>query len=906
MSNFVNVFIKDHKEYFLRNKNIIENNKWNNIESYKDKLESFSELILSVKDSKTKDKDKQIKEIEKDIKSFLTISAKNKKSLFEQENKLTTSILGRLTDFINEASEDRHLKKTQDFIDFTVDIINTHIKKCNEYLRYNQEVINKEDLTEDEIEFNDLEIVFQDDIFNKKISIQATLSKLNINNTSDNLQIKFFKDQKATIPMIGVFKNNQNYPEIRDITRALNLPTSTKDTSFYIHKNTKEIPNWNHKKHYWEQDRDVLDFWWNEYLKISQGVIIDGYHIHPWLYFHLNFFKTAIPIDGKIPIINPPLRDNELYFSELLKAREIKKNVGILIYGSRRISKSTNIASIADWKRITLENAVCTISSGSDSDIIDLGNKIKESMSNMVTAFNVPIQKQEWSSGDVDIGIKDGNILIQQSKYKIKNLEAGAAKKSQTTAGGASDFFVIEEIGKVPWEKAYLAAQPSFETPEGYRTIPLLIGTSGESSLSKDSLKAVSNPSSMKLMEMDWDLLEKYIPQEAITWERTTFASFMPAQMAYKTGFKRIKMGLGEYLGINSQELNKIEILKTDWINNTKVLLEDRARLKGDSLKLQQEIVQYPIRPSDCFLSSEKNIFHYEEAVRRREYLEQTGEWDRRFDLYRDNDGKIKKKPSNKPLAEYPHKGGNIDAPFLIFEDFPEEKQSLYTYIAGGDFYKQENSDTDSVGTIYIYKYDILGDKWAYRLVASYASRPDTFNEFYKNSLMLLEAYNAVFFPENEDLGGFQSFLEKQHLEDYYLMPHIDFNSTLEFSVNGRRRYGWTPAQSKRKLLNMYANYTKEDVKIINEEGVEIIMERIHTINDIYLLDEIINYNKDANVDRITASMGAIGFIHYLEKNFIHPKRFISQKNIEKKITERERNPYSSNTVRQKNPYSRR
>ena len=82
-------------------------------------------------------------------------------------------------------------------------------------------------------------------------------------------------------------------------------------------------------------------------------------------------------------------------------------------------------------------------------------------------------------------------------------------------------------------------------------------------------------------------------------------------------------------------------------------------------------------------------------------------------------------------------------------------------------------------------------------------------------------------------------------------------------------------------------------------------MERIHTINDIYLLDEIINYNKDGNFDRITASLGAIGWLHYLEKNYIHPKRFISQKAIEKKVVERERNPYSSNGIRKKNPFSR-
>jgi hypothetical protein len=905
MSEYVNKFISQHSEYFQRNKKQIESNRWNDLKNYEDTLDKFTNQILDLKETENSaQKIKKQKELEKEVRAFVESSKRAKDSLFKSENKLTNSVLGRLASFIKDAESDRHLPKTQKFIDETVEIIEIHLKKCKDYLNYTSENLG-EIKTEDEIEVNQIEVDFQDTVFNERIKIENILSSLNINNSSDTLQISFFKNQKANLPMVAVFMDNQNYPDIARITKNLNLPTTTKDTSFFIHKKKEDIPIWNYRKNYWEQDKNVLDFWWTEWLKISNGIIIDNYKIHPWLYFHLNFFKTAIPSGGKILTINPPLRDNELYISELIKEAEAIKDIGILIYGSRRISKSTWVSSIAEWKVLTMKSASSNISSGSEADILDLGNKIKESMSNMVTAFGVPIQKQDWSAGIVEMGLKDGNTLIKQSNHKLTNLEKGVKSASQKLAGGNCDVFIIEEIGKTDWEKSYLAAQPAFETPEGYRTICILIGTSGEASLSKDSLKAVSDPSSLKLMEMNWDLLEKYIPSEAITWKKMKFASFVPAQMAYKTGLRKIEMGLGEYLGIDSKKLNEIKIQKTDWVHNKKVLEERRAKVKGDLLKLQQEIVQYPMCPSDCFLSSEKNIFNYEEATRRKEYLLQTGEWDRRFELYRDYDGKIKKKPSNKPLAEYPHKG-NIDAPFLLFEDFPEEKQPLYTYIAGGDFFKQESSDTDSVGTIYIYKYDILGDKWAYRLVASYSSRPDTFNEFNKNCLMLLEAYNAVLFPENEDVAVFQSYLQKLHLEDYYLMPHIDFNSNLEFSVNGNRKIGWTPSQSKRKLMNMFANYTKENVKVINEIGEESIVERIHTINDIYLLTELINYNKDGNFDRITASLGAIGFLHYLEKNYIHPKRFISQKNIEKKVVERERNPYSLNGIRKKNPFSRR
>ena len=340
MSEYVDKFISQHQEYFQRNRSQIETNKWDNLKNYEDTLDKFTNQILDLKETDdSAQKTKKQKELEKEVRSFVESSKKAKDSLFKSENKLTNSVLGRLSAFITDASSDRHLPKTQKFIDSTVEIIELHLKKCKDYLNYTAEKIGEKEIeTDDEIEFNQIEVDFQDTVFNERIKIENILSSLNINNSSDNLQIKFYKNQQATIPMIGVFMNNQNYPEIRDITRALSLPKTTTDTDFFIHK--KKVPDWNHKKHYWEQDRPVLDFWWNEYLKITNGVTIDDYHIHPWLYFHLNFFKTAIPVDGKVPIINPPLRDNELYFSELIKAREVLKNVGILIYGSRRISKA--------------------------------------------------------------------------------------------------------------------------------------------------------------------------------------------------------------------------------------------------------------------------------------------------------------------------------------------------------------------------------------------------------------------------------------------------------------------------------------------------------------------------------------------------------------------------------------
>lgn len=910
MSQFVNSFIKDHREYFARNKKIIEENRWNDIEEYNNRIASFSEQLLSVQNSKDKDKAKKLKEIESNIKDFLSTTAKNKKSLFEQENKLTNSILGRLSAFISEASGDRNLTQTQEFIDETVKIIQIHLKKCNTYLKYSSDALSKEASTEEEINYNDSEIVFQDDVFNKKISIQNTLSNLNLENSTDNLKIKFFKDQKASLLMKEpVCINNM---DIRMATNNLNVTWDVFSSTEML-KNMKpsDIPVWNNKKHYFEQNSIVLSFWASELHKITRGLTINGYFIHPWLYWHLNLFKTPIPqADGTEPTINPYLRDNELFFCQNLHRAEEAGDKGMLLYGTRRFTKSVILASYVQWKAYTKFNSVATVTGGSEGDLTDLTSKIRTSMLYMPPALKLETIKQEWDGGDTLLGLKeDASTPLVHSIIKVKNLSAGAKTATQKTAGGAPSAFVNDEIGKYAFLKSYLAAIPSFETPFGFKTVPLLAGTAGEADMSADAMTVLSQPEKYSLLAMDWDMLRDWVDPEYISWKPSKFSLFLPAQMAYKKGFVKIEKPLGDFLKLeNPEELNKNSIQITDWKGNLEKILAWRKEAEGDTLLLQQRTVQYPISPEEVWLSSEINIFPYEDAKRHRDELIESGKWDRRRDLWRDEKGRIHSEISTKPLVEFPFSGGNQDAPFLIFEDIPDFVPPQYMYLASGDFYKQESSDTDSVGTVYIFKYDLFADKFSKKLVASYSGRPNKHTEFYEKVMLLLEAYNASFFPENEDMGGFQTFIEKKHLEDKYLVKHIDFNSSLEYSQNGHRKYGWTPAQSKRKLLNMFANYCNEPVIVKDDAGNDRETKRVYTIDDIWLLTELMNFTKTGNFDRISGCLGAIGFQHFLEKNYIYPKgmgRKYEQEETPKVVKPRERSFYNKPT-KGTNFYSRR
>lgn len=907
MSKYVDTFIRQHKEYFKRNKAVIESNDWNlsekNIEKDIDQL--FYEIGILQKEKETKETKKLLKEKQDEIFSVKNSAKRKKSALFTEENELTNSILGRLSAFIKETekSGDRKLDKVQNFIDSTVSIIKTHLDKCDTYLDYSLDSITESTEDEDSIHFRSEEIKFQDEVFKKKISIQDKLSDLNITNSIDNVSIEFFRGEKACIPMIDVLP--QLDEDIKEITSKLKLPSKVGDITFHIHRKREEYPEWDRKKHYWEQTPEALTYWYNEWLKIKNGFWVDGFFFHPWLYYHLNFFQTPMPSEkGGEEISQPSLRDNEWFITEQLKAIAVEEGgyytkEGLCFFGSRRVAKSTNMASICEWRALIVANISTAITSGSEGDLEELTHKIKTSMRVKVPAFELQIQKQAWSGGTVELGLKrDQSTLLEHSRHTIKNMASGSKAASQKAAGGAPSIYLIEEIAKFAFEKGYLAALPAFQSNYGLKTIIIAVGTSGEHSLSGDALKAVSNPKTLKFREMDWDLFESKISPEFITWKRRTFSTFIPGQMGYKTGFKRIEKKFGDFLGIKSDYLNKIKIFVTDWENNTKVILEDRKAVENDPIKLQQETIQYPIDPEECFISKEKNIFPFKEARRKRQHLEKTGEWDRRRSLYRNFEGQIVSEISTEPLAQYPHNGESIDAPFLIFEDIPQIKPPKYVYVAGGDFYKQETSDTDSVGTIYIWKYNLFADPFSRKLVASYSARPNTYKKFYDNCFLLMEAYNAVIFPENEDLGGFQTYLERRRVAEQYIMPHIDFNSALQYTENGKRKYGWTAKQSKQKLLNMFANYLNEPMIILNEQGEEVEVKTVETIDDLYLLEELEKFNPEGNFDRITACIGSVGYLHFLEKNYIYPKGYKGnmpqQQDKKKPPKKRKRDFYSS------------
>lgn len=881
MLNFTENFLKKHEAWLERNRDYLESSVWS----------SRGPVLQVIEEYDDKGKKKKGPSVYKINQTRLDRNENDLKS----EKAIVKNIVSRLKYFIKNTPGEKHLKHNKEVVKLMLDIILLFTNSCEEYLENNPiKNIGRSSVRNMEIEFQDL-------VFNEKINFEDALEDMGAFAEHEDVKVKFYKDDKASLvlrePLVLLNEDVKLITNTMDIRWDSVVSTSNQ---MYINMKEKDIPRWNHRKHFFEQEPSTIQFWLEELDKIKNGLTIGGFFIHPWLYFHLNFFRTPIPQrDGTEPTIQPSLRDNEWFFAENLKNCINPENPAyyskaMLVYGTRRFAKSVIMASLAHWRTLTKFNSFGTIVGGDSSDLSSLTSKVKTSMTYIEKAFKLDMMVQNWENGETTFGIKeDVSNAVVYSTLIVQNLQAGAKTKTQKTAGLAPSVSIYDEIGKYPFLKGYLAALPSFKTPYGFKCVTVLAGTGGEADLSIDAMHVLNNPEAYDLLPMDWDLLESKIDPDKITWKRRKFATFFPGQMAYEDGFVKDPQPFGDYVGVPHPELNDITIDVTNWEKNTDHLKNEyvkASKVAGSKGKLleQQKKVQYPLDPENCFITIEGNPFPSDEAKRHRKMLEDTGNLGRKVLLRQATDGTIEADDADHlELAEFPHPGGFVNAPVVLYEGLPDTKPAFGLYVAGLDDYKHEESDGDSVGSMTIYKRQWF-DPWSLRIVASYHSRPNPRSRFDRQCYYLLKAFNAICFPENED-NNFKGFLDNKHETELYFAQGFDIASELSLNNNGNRAYGWSATTKNINFgYGLLTRYTNEEHTVKDENGDDYTVLGVELIPDIGMLTEIENYTKDGNFDRLRSWMGAMMYSHYLDKTYMYPKP-PSKKDDEKKKQQRKK-----------------
>lgn len=540
-------------------------------------------------------------------------------------------------------------------------------------------------------------------------------------------------------------------------------------------------------------------------------------------------------------------------------------------------------------------------------DLANMGEYLEFGLDNLPPYLTINRTGNDWTK-EVVLGTRNiNNQRDVHARIRITNVDDGKTRGSLKTAGGTPYTSIYDEVGKFPVLGAWLAGRPAHMMHGRMRGVCLMAGTGGNVEKSQDAQKIMNSPDEYGFIIMNYDILNKRVIKP--TWRICKSGCFVPAQMSH--AYEKKETTLDKYLGVeNAPGLKKIKIKVSDFDKNTGIIKSRLDELvKKDRALYVQERMAFPLSIDDCFLNTNVNRFPVEDALKHKSRLLEEGRPGKTVDIYQIDGMKMGYNFSDKQLADYPFQGGNIDSPVVIYEDPPEEGGVFdYTYVSSLDPYKSDKADTDSVGSFYVLKrYVKINDPFAYCIVASYASRPPSSDDFCRNCEILQEAYGAKCLMENAD-RMYEFYLTRRNkqlmlLEDGERLA----GKIIRAGARQNNKLGLAPTvPNQRMLFNTVIQYCWEDVVVgYDDDGNEITQKGIYRIPDIELLDEIIAFGPGVNTDRIIAFGHALLLAKYYDDMGYMPES-TTQKENQKKRERKRREQAGGMSLRRHNPYKMR
>ena len=392
-----------------------------------------------------------------------------------------------------------------------------------------------------------------------------------------------------------------------------------------------------------------------------------------------------------------------------------------------------------------------------------------------------------------------------------------------------------EEGGKFPGLlDAWRIEQPSVETDDGVAFgLMIAFGTGGTEGSSFTGLKELFyKPEAYNVLAFPniWD----------DNAEQTKCGFFVPSWSNLESFDEQ-----GNYIYMD-QDGNS---LKEKAIEN---LIEQRNKIR-DGGASQQSIDRFiserPIKPREAVLELGKNIFPRKlllDQLTRLRTNTKLRNMKHIVDLNWDGNGQItatEKKTGD--ITEYPLKKGDKPHGSIVIWEYPVKDPPFGLYIGGCDPYDHDDSFTNSLGSVFIFKRVKAGEAWTDVIVAEYSGRPDTAEEYYENVRKLLVFYNARLLFENERKGIYPYFTNKHC--DYLLADQPDKIISEVFKDSKvQRRKGCHMT----KAIRAYGEGLILEWLLEEYEPGHPNVERIYSEP---LIEELIENDGVKNVDRVIA-----------------------------------------------------
>lgn len=602
------------------------------------------------------------------------------------------------------------------------------------------------------------------------------------------------------------------------------------------------------------------------------------------------------------------IRSISIYGKEHATCITVDNDSHLFLTTNYIVTHNTAIMSSLLARNATMTyNLTHNVIGASKEDLANMGEYLEFGLDNLPPYFTINRTGNDWTK-EVVLGTRNiNNQRDVHARIRITNVDDGKTRGSLKTAGGTPYTSIYDEVGKFPVLGAWLAGRPAHMMHGRMRGVCLMAGTGGNVEKSQDAQKIMNSPDEYGFIIMNYDILNKRVIKP--TWRICKSGCFVPAQMSH--AYEKKETTLDKYLGVeNAPGLKKIKIKVSDFDKNTGIIKSRLDELvKKDRALYVQERMAFPLSIDDCFLNTNVNRFPVEDALKHKSRLLEEGRPGKTVDIYQIDGMKMGYNFSDKQLADYPFQGGNIDSPVVIYEDPPEEGGVFdYTYVSSLDPYKSDKADTDSVGSFYVLKrYVKINDPFAYCIVASYASRPPSSDDFCRNCEILQEAYGAKCLMENAD-RMYEFYLTRRNkqlmlLEDGERLA----GKIIRAGARQNNKLGLAPTvPNQRMLFNTVIQYCWEDVVVgYDDDGNEITQKGIYRIPDIELLDEIIAFGPGTNTDRIIAFGHALLLAKYYDDMGYMPES-TTQKENQKKRERKKIEQVKGFTVRRHNPYKMR
>lgn len=309
----------------------------------------------------------------------------------------------------------------------------------------------------------------------------------------------------------------------------------------------------------------------------------------------------------------------------------------------------------------------------------------------------------------------------------------------------------------------------------------------------------------------------------------------------------------------------------------------EKKRKAASSSALEMEKYNYPLKPSEMFLSPASNNFPLTDVKHRLSELMSNADLlnasDKGFYVISEGGNIVFKNEADAtPLRQFPISKADARKMDLtgcveVFEHPISDdggKVPHGRYIASLDPVDDDGNEV-SGDMLSLQSFFIL-DTYTKRIVLEYTGRTRLAKDFYEQVRRALIAYNGVLLYENQKKGLFPHFDSKSSLyllaDTPQMLRDVDLQRGSTVGNKSKGMYATTKLISLG--IDLLLTYIDEQAPN-KEDGVKILS----TIRSVGILLEMIKYNGKINTDRISSLIILMIYLKSIEKVIINKKQNI-------------------------------